>query len=167
MEGVETKTVTNHYITYSNLAWDTTYNVSVVANSSNEALYITSDAGTTSFSTGSQPEDGGDNNEGGSTGPVASYEDWVFTATLDWGANTVTCTDGSHTVVFTLNAISGGTFYIFDNGVNNITGVTVNGVPTEDASGTMEMSTNSNYQIVLNAYINGVHYTGTSTNRVV
>lgn len=165
LEGVETKTVTNTYITYSNLAWDTTYNVSVVANSSNEALYISSDAGTASFSTGTQPEDGGD--EGGTTGPVASYENWVFSATLDWGTTSVTCTDGSHTVVFTLNEISGGTFYIFDNGVHNITEVTVNGVPTEDASGTMEMSTNSNYQIVLNAYINGVHYTGTSTNRVV
>ena len=166
LEGVETKTVTNAYITYSNLAWDTTYNVSVVANSSNEALYITSDAGTTSFSTGAQPEDGG-NDDGGSTGPIASYENWVFNATLDMGARLVTCTDGSHTVTFQLNEVSGGTFYIFDNGVHNITEVTVNGVPTDDASGTMDMSTNSAYHIVLDAYINGVHYTGKSTNPVV
>ena len=165
MEGVETKTVTSTYITYSNLAWDTTYNVSVVANSSDEALYITSDAGTTSFTTGTQPEDGGD--EGGNEGPIASYEDWVFSAKLDMGAKLVTCTGGSHTVTFKLNEVSGGTFYIFDNGVHNITEVTVNGVPTDDASGTMDMSTNSAYHIVLDAYINGAHYTGKSTNPVV
>lgn len=166
LEGVETKTVTNAYITYSNLAWDTTYNVSVVANSSNEALYITSDAGTTSFSTGAQPGDGGD--EGGNNdGPISSYENWVFDAELNMGARQVTCTDGTHTVVFTLNAVGGGTFYIFDSGVCNITNVYVNGVETTDASGTMIMSSNNNYYITLDAYINGVHYTGTSKNPVV
>ena len=128
-------------------------------------MYITSDAGTTSFTTGTQPEDGGD--EGGNEGPIASYEDWVFSATLDMGAKLVTCTDGSHTVTFKLNEVSGGTFYIFDNGVHNITEVTVNGVPTDDASGTMDMSTNSAYHIVLDAYINGAHYTGKSTKPVV
>ena len=165
LEGVETKTVTNTYITYSNLAWDTTYNVSVVANSSNEALYITSDAGTTSFSTGAQPEDDGDDN-GGSTGPVASYENWVFSATLDMGARLVTCTDGSHTLTFTLSEIAGATFSINDGSLRAYD-VTVNGVPAESASGTLEMSSASGYCIVLNAYINGVHYTGTSTNPVV
>ena len=165
LEGVETKTVTNTYITYSNLAWDTTYNVSVVANSSNEALYITSDAGTTSFSTGAQPEDGG-NDDGGSTGPIASYENWVFNATLDMGAKLVTCTDGSHTLTFTLSEIAGATFSINDGSLRAYN-VTVNGVATEDATGTLEMSSASGYCIVLNAYINGVHYTGTSTNPVV
>ncbi len=165
LEGVETKTVTNTYITYSNLAWDTTYNVSVVANSSNEALYITSDAGTTSFSTGAQPEDGG-NDDGGSTGPVASYENWVFNATLDMGARLVTCTDGSHTLTFTLSEIAGATFSINDGSLRAYD-VTVNGVPAESASGTLEMSSASGYCIVLDAYINGVHYTGTSTNPVV
>ena len=166
MEGVGSKTVTEAYISYTNLAWETTYNVSVVANSSNEALYITSDAGTTSFSTGAQPEDGGDNNEGGSTGPVANYENWVFSATLDMGAKLVTCTDGSHTLTFTLSEIAGATFSINDGSLRAYN-VTVNGVATEDATGTLEMSSASGYCIVLNAYINGVHYTGTSTNPVV
>ena len=165
LEGVETKTVTNAYITYSNLAWDTTYNVSVVANSSNEALYITSDAGTTSFSTGAQPEDDG-NDDGGSTGPVASYEDWVFSATLDMGARLVTCTDGSHTLTFTLSEIAGTTFSINDGSLRAYD-VTVNGVPAESASGTISMKSEDSYHIVLDAYINGVHYTGTSTNPVV
>lgn len=166
MEGVGSKTVTEAYISYTNLAWDTTYNVSVVANSSNEALYITSDAGTTSFTTGAQPEDGGDNNEGGSTGPIANYENWVFSATLDMGAKLVTCTDGSHTLTFTLSEIAGATFSINDGSLRAYN-VTVNGVATEDATGTLEMSSASGYCIVLNAYINGVHYTGTSTNPVV
>ena len=166
MEGVGSKTVTEAYISYTNLAWETTYNVSVVANSSNEALYITSDAGTTSFTTGAQPEDGGDNNEGGSTGPVANYENWVFSATLDMGAKLVTCTDGSHTLTFTLSEIAGATFSINDGSLRAYN-VTVNGVATEDATGTLEMSSASGYCIVLNAYINGVHYTGTSTNPVV
>ncbi|MBO7189147.1 MAG: hypothetical protein J6V55_01015 [Alistipes sp.] len=164
LEGVETKTVTNAYISYANLAWETTYNVSVVANPSDEALYIASDAGTTSFTTGVQPEDGGD--EGGNEGPVASYEDWVFSATLDQGAKLVTCTDGSHTVTFTLSEIAGATFSINDGSLRAYN-VTVNGVATEDATGTLEMSSASNYCIVLDAYINGVHYTGTSTNPVV
>ena len=165
LEGVETKTVTNAYISYANLAWNTTYNVSVVANSSNEALYITSEAGTASFTTGAQPEDGG--NEGGNTdSPVASYENWVFSASLDMGAKLVTCTDGSHTLTFTLSEIAGATFSINDGSLRAYN-VTVNGVATEDASGTLEMSSASGYCIVLNAYINGVHYTGTSTNPVV
>ena len=166
LEGVGSKTVTEAYISYTNLAWETTYNVSVVANSSNEALYITSDAGTTSFTTGAQPEDGGDNNEGGSTGPVANYENWVFSATLDMGAKLVTCTDGSHTLTFTLSEIAGATFSINDGSLRAYN-VTVNGVATEDATGTLEMSSASGYCIVLNAYINGVHYTGTSTNTVI
>jgi hypothetical protein len=164
LEGVETKTVTNAYISYANLAWETTYNVSVVANPSDEALYIASDAGTTSFSTGAQPED--DGNEGGNEGPVASYENWVFNATLDMGARLVTCTDGSHTLTFTLSEIAGATFSINDGSLRAYD-VTVNGVPAESASGTLEMSSTSGYCIVLNAYINGVHYTGTSTNPVV
>ena len=165
LEGVGSKTVTEAYISYTNLAWDTTYNVSVVANSSNEALYITSDAGTASFTTGAQPEDGG-NDDGGSTGPVASYENWVFSATLDMGARLVTCTDGDHTLTFTLSEIAGATFSINDGSLRAYD-VTVNGVPAESATGTLEMSSASGYCIVLNAYINGVHYTGTSTNPVV
>ena len=165
LEGVETKTVTNAYISYANLAWETTYNVSVVANSSNEALYITSDAGKASFTTGVKPEDGG--NEGGSDTPVASYENWVFSASLNQGARLVTCTDGSHTLTFTLSEVAGATFTIGGTGALNANDVTVNGVPAESASGTLEMSAASAYCIKLDAYINGVHYTGTSTNPVV
>ena len=165
LEGVETKTVTNAYISYANLAWETTYNVSVVANPSDEALYIASDAGTTSFTTGVQPEDGGD--EGGNEGPIASYENWVFSATLDMGSLLVTCTDGSHTITLTLNQLAGATFIINGTGELNATNVTVDGVAADSASGTISMKSEDSYHIVLDAYINGVHYTGTSTNAII
>ena len=164
LNGTDVQTVSTAYIVYQNLEYDTTYSVSVVANSSNEALYISSDAGTATFTTEAAPA-GGD--EGGSDTPTASYEDWVFDATLDMGSLLVTCTDGSHTVAFQLDQLSGGTFYINNPGVLNITEVTVNGNVTEDASGTVTISTNLGYRVVLDCYINGVHYTGTSTNPVV
>ena len=68
LNGTDVQTVSTTYIVYNNLEYATTYTVSVVANSSDEALYITSDAGTATFTTEAQPEDGGD--EGGN-------DEWV------------------------------------------------------------------------------------------
>lgn len=68
LNGTDVQTVSTTYIVYNNLEYATTYSVSVVANSSDEALYITSDAGTASFTTEAAPEDGGD--EGGN-------DEWV------------------------------------------------------------------------------------------
>ena len=163
LNGSNVKTVGAAYITYDNLEWETTYTVSVVANPADATANSASDAGTTTFTTEANPG-GGD--EGGSTGGE-SFENWVFSAALDQGAKTITVTDGTHTVVFTINQVGGGKFYIFDNGVLNITKVVVNGVETTDASGTVEMSSNNSYYITLDATINGVRYTGTSTNPVV
>jgi hypothetical protein len=122
-----------------------------------------SDAGTATFTTEANPN-GGD--EGGSTGGE-SFENWVFSAALDMGAKTITVTDGSHTVEFTINQLYGGTFYIFDSGALNITKVVVNGVETTDASGTIVMDSSNKYYIVLDCTINGVKYTGKSNNPVV
>ena len=163
LNGTDVQTVSTAYIVYENLAWETTYSVSVVANPADSAVNSASDAGTATFTTEANPG-GGD--EGGSTGGE-SFENWVFSAALDMGAKTITVTDGSHTVVFTINEVSGGKFYIFDSGVLNITKVVVNGVETTDASGTVDMSSSNNYYITLDATINGVRYTGTSTNPVV
>jgi hypothetical protein len=163
LNGTDVKTVATAYIVYQDLAWETTYSVSVVANPADSAVNSASDAGTATFTTEANPN-GGD--EGGNTGG-ASYENWVFSAALDQGAKTITVTDGTHTVVFTINQVGGGKFYIFDNGVLNITKVVVDGVETTDASGTVEMSSNNSYYITLDATINGVRYTGTSTNPVV
>lgn len=60
-----------------------------------------------------------------------------------------------------------GTFYFGGDGALNVTNVTVDGVTAESASGTVSISTNDNYHVVINAEINGVKYTGTSTNAVV
>ena len=112
--------------------------------------------------------EGGDDNTGNEGGePTESFENWVFSASLDMDAAVITVTDDTHTVTFQLNQVAGGTYYIYDNGTLNITDVKVNGETAESASGTVEMSSASNYHITLNAVINGVKYTGTSTNAVV
>lgn len=153
--------------TLNDLAYGTTYTVSVVANPADSDVKA-SDAGTATFTTEADPNAGGDDSgdgDGGNTGGV-SYENWVFTASLNSGANTVTVTDGTHTVVFTINQVSAGTFYIYDAGTLNITKVVVDGVDTTDASGTITLDPSS-FHAIIDATINGVRYTGTSTNSVV
>ncbi len=164
LNGSLVSTVAETYIVYSDLEYGATYSVSVVANPADSAANSASDAGTATFTTDADPNAGG--NEGGNDSD-ASFENWVFDASLNMGARTITVTDGSHTVEFTLNQVSGGTFYIYDNGVLNITKVVVNGVETTDASGTVEMSSNNSYYIGLDCTINGVKYTGKSNNPVV
>ena len=164
LNGSLVSTVAETYIVYSDLEYGVTYSVSVVANPADSAANSASDAGTATFTTEADPNEGG--NEGGNDSG-ASFENWVFDASLNMSARTITVTDGSHTVEFTLNQVGGGTFYIFDNGVLNITKVVVNGVETTDASGTVEMSSNNSYYIGLDCTINGVKYTGKSNNPVV
>ena len=162
LNGGNAKTVETAYITYQNLDYSTTYTVSVVANPADAAVNSASDPGTATFTTEANPGGG----EGGNTGGE-SFEGWVFDASLNMSSLLVTLTDGTHTVTMTLNQLAGGTFYLNGDGVLNASNVTVNGVAAESASGTMEMSSASSYYIVLDCYINGVHYTGTSNNPVV
>lgn len=164
LNGSLVSTVAETYIVYSDLEYGVTYSVSVVANPADSAVNSASDAGTATFTTEADPNEGG--NEGGNDSG-ASFENWVFDASLNMSAGIITVTDGSHTVEFTLNQVGGGKFYIFDNGVLNITKVVVNGVETTDASGTVDMSSNNSYYIVLDCTINGVKYTGKSNNPVV
>ena len=166
LDGTKVNTVETAYITYQNLGWETTHTVEVVANPADATLNLASDAGTATFTTEANPNPGEGGDDQPSTGGQ-SYEGWQFSAALDRGTPKITVTDGSHTVEFTLNQVAGGTFYILDNGTLNITKVVVNGVETTDASGTVEMSSNNSYYVTLNATINGVKYTGTSSNSVV
>ena len=166
LNGSKVDTVETAYITYQNLDYSTTYTVSVVANPADAAVNSASDPGTATFTTEANAGGNEGGNEGGNDSG-ASFENWVFDASLNMGAGIITVTDGSHTVEFTLNQVGGGKFYIFDNGVLNITKVVVNGVETTDASGTVDMSSNNSYYIVLDCTINGVKYTGTSNNPVV
>ena len=165
LNGTETKTVETAYITYQGLEWETTYTVSVVANPADTAVNTASDAGTATFTTEADPNAGG-NEDGGNTSGE-NFEDWTFSASLDMGSLLLTLTDGTHTVTMTLNQLAGGTFYLNGDGVLNAINIKVNGVAAESASGTMEMSSSSNYYIVLDCYINGAHYTGLSSNPVV
>ena len=163
LNGGNAKIVETAYITYQDLEYSTTYTVSVVANPADTTVNTVSDAGTATFTTEANPGGG----EGGGNDSGENFENWVFDASLNMGAGIITVTDGSHTVEFTLNQVGGGKFYIFDNGVLNITKVVVNGVETTDASGTVDMSSNNSYYIVLDCTINGVKYTGKSNNPVV
>ena len=163
LNGGNAKTVETAYITYQDLDWETTYSVSVVANPADTAVNTASDPGTATFTTEANTGGG----EGGGNTSGESFENWVFDATLNMGSRLVTLTDGSHTVTMTLSEIAGATFHLNGDGALNAYNITVNGVAAESASGTMEMSSSSNYYIVLDCYINGVHYTGTSNNPVV
>ena len=163
LNGSQTKTVETAYITYQGLDYETTYTVSVVANPADTAVNSPSDPGTATFTTEANLGGG----EGGGNVGGESFENWTFDASLNTSALLVTLTDGTHTVTMTLNQLAGGTFYLNGDGVLNAYNITVNGVAAESASGTMEMSSSSSYYIVLNCYINGVHYTGTSNNPVV
>ena len=163
LNGGNAKTVETAYITYQDLEYETTYTVSVVANPADTAVNSASDPGTATFTTEANPGGG----EGGGNTGGESFENWVFDATLDMGSLLVTLTDGTHTVTMTLSQLAGATFYLNGDGALNAYNITVNGVAAESASGTMEMSSASSYYIVLDCYINGVHYTGTSNNPVV
>lgn len=63
LNGTDVQTVATTYIVYQDLAWETTYSVSVVANPADAAVNAASDAGTATFATEADPNEGG--NEGG------------------------------------------------------------------------------------------------------
>lgn len=167
LNGTFLQTVETAYIVLSDLEYSTTYSVAVVANPADSTVNSASDAGTASFTTeadpnGGEPGEGGGNNTGGE-----SFENWVFSASLDKTTLDLTLTDGTQTLVCTLSEMAGATFYFSGSGGLHITKVTVNGVAAESASGTVSISTNDNYHVVIDAVINGVKYTGKSTNSVV
>lgn len=164
INGTFFQTVETTYIVLRDLEYSTTYSVSVVANPADTTTHSASDAATVSFTTEADPNGGGEEPENpGDT--TQNFENWTFSASLDMSAKTLTLTDGSRTVVCTLNMTAAGTFYFGGDGMLNVTNVTVDGVTAESASGTVSIST-SDYHVVIDAVINGVKYTGTSTNAV-
>ena len=91
--------------------------------------------------------------------PGVSYENWVFTAKMTGGgypAINVELTDGSHTI--TLNGVQIG-------GMAPITSATVNGVAVNSIEGTATCDGNL-YNITIDLVLDGVKYTGTSTNTI-
>lgn len=152
--------------TLNDLAYGTTYTVSVVANPADSDVKA-SDAGTATFTTEADPNAGGDDSgdgDGGNTGGV-SYENWVFNASFNFTSLLVTLTDGTHTVTCTLSELSAGSFTIGNSGTLYAKDLAVDGVAAESASGTITLD-DSSYKISIDAVINGVKYTGTSTNGI-
>lgn len=67
LNGTDVQTVTETYIVYTDLAYETSYSVSVVANPADATVNAASDAGTATFTTGAEGTDEG-GNEGGDEG---------------------------------------------------------------------------------------------------
>ena len=114
---------------------------------------------------GEEPENPGD---GGET-PGTSYENWVFTMSFNTGTGEFSLTDGSRTVSGVLHGkygFSAGASYIFNDtdGVNYTTDIKVDGVAATTAEGYVKI--NNSYKMEIDATINGVKYTGTSTNEM-
>ncbi len=158
----ETTTVDTNEVILSNLAWDTTYTVTVVANPADETLNYASDASTpVNVVVGSDPNAGGDDEPGtgGGDEPV-TYDPWACTATLGAG-----------------NFISGYTVTLVGTGENNdtleLSGVKINNVDgnvtakrgDETGTGTARIDSDS-YKVVFNVTIGNVTYIGTSSNKV-
>lgn len=100
----------------------------------------------------------------------SAFDPWTFTASLNTGTKTLTMTDAAgNTVTAQLGGkygLSAGTYYINDTaGVLYATDITVNGVPATSVSGTIEL-TNNTYYVTLNMTVDGVKYSGTSSNPV-
>ncbi len=160
LNGTDVQTVSTTYIVYNNLEYATTYSVSVVANSSDEALYITSDAGTATFTTEAQPEDGGD--EGGNTGGE-NYENWNYSAHYDTSTAVVTLTgkDDSRVITVTTNDLAFAKFYADTTRSSYFTNVTVDGVATTDVTSESYVHIQQT-KVTIELVINGVTYTGDS-----
>lgn len=160
LNGTDVQTVSTTYIVYNNLEYATTYTVSVVANSSDEALYITSDAGTATFTTEAQPEDGGD--EGGNTGGE-NYENWNYSAHYDTSTAVITLTgkDDSRVITVTTNELAFAKFYADTTRSSYFTNVTVDGVATTDVTSESYVHIQQT-KVTIDLVINGVKYTGDS-----
>ena len=154
--GDKTVTVAADVLTceITGLAANTTYDVSVVA-MGDDINYTNSAATTTTVTT----------QEGAASG--AGYENWVFNASLAGFANgTLTFTDGNHTVTCRFTQLA-ETIPVADSGYARVYDFTVNGTPVDAAnvSGSILLNFDT-FKVTLDLVINGVKYTGTSTNGI-
>jgi hypothetical protein len=160
LNGTDVQTVSTAYIVYNNLEYATTYSVSVVANSSDEALYTTSDAGTATFTTEAQPEEGGE--EGGNTGGE-NYENWNYSAHYNTSNAVITLTgkDDGRVITVTTNELAFAKFYADTTRSSYFTNVTVDGVATTDVTSESYVHIQQT-KVTIELVINGVRYTGDS-----
>ena len=160
LNGTDVQTVSTTYIVYNNLEYETTYSVSVVANTSDEALYITSDAGTATFTTEAEGTTGGD--EGGNTGGE-NYENWNYSAHYDTSTKVITLTgkDDSRVITVTTSDLAFAKFYADTTHTDYFTNVTVDGVATTDVTSESYVHVQQ-LKVTIELVINGVTYTGDS-----
>lgn len=99
----------------------------------------------------------------------SAFDPWTFTASLNTGTKTLTMTDAAgNTVTAQLGGkygLSAGTYYINDtDGVFYATDITVNGEAATMAEGTITID--YSYYVTVSMTIDGVKYSGTSSNPV-
>ncbi len=99
----------------------------------------------------------------------SSFNPWTFTADLSADGLLTMVDDDGNTVTAQLGGrygLGAGTYYINDtNGVFYATDITVNGKAATSVGGTIAVTAND-YFVSLNMTVDGVKYTGTSTNNV-
>ncbi|MBQ6612161.1 MAG: hypothetical protein IIX19_00390 [Alistipes sp.] len=159
LNGTDVKTVTTAYIVYQDLAWETTYSVSVVANPADSSVNSASDAGTATFTTEANP---GSGDEGGNTGGE-DYTDWNFSAFYDTSTAIITLTgkEDGRVISAKTDELAFSKFYADPTRPDYISDITVDGVATTDVTPDSYIEIRQTH-VNISLVINGVTYTGTS-----
>lgn len=160
LNGTDVKTVATAYIVYQDLAWETTYSVSVVANPADSSVNSASDAGTATFTTEANPNGG---NEGGNTGGGEDYTDWNFSAFYDTSTAIITLTgkEDGRVISAKTDELAFSKFYADPTRPDYISDITVDGVATTDVTPDSYIEIRQTH-VNISLVINGVTYTGTS-----
>lgn len=161
LNGTFLQTVETAYIVLTDLAYSTTYSVSVVANPADTAVNTASDAGTASFTTEADPNVGGD--EPGDDEPATDFIDWHFSAHYNTDNYVVTLTgkDDSRVITVKTNSLAFAKFYADTTRSSYFTDATVDGVATSDVTAESYVHVQQT-QVSINLVINGITYTGNS-----
>ena len=161
LNGTDVQTVETAYVVYQDLAWETTYTVSVVANPADATVNAASDAGTASFTTEADPNGGGD--EPGGDEPATDFIDWHFSAHYNTDNCVVTLTgkDDSRVITVKTNSLAFAKFYADTTRSSYFTDATVDGVATSDVTAESYVHVQQT-QVSINLVINGITYTGNS-----
>lgn len=162
INGGNENTTTGTTATLNDLAYGTTYTVSVVANPADSDVKA-SDAGTATFTTEADPNAGGDDNTGDDNTGGVSYENWNYSAHYDTSSAVVTLTgkDDSRVVTLKTNTLGFFTFYADTTQSNHFTNVTVDGVATTNVTTDSYINIQQT-KVTISLVINGVTYTGDS-----
>ena len=137
LNGTDVQTVATAYIVYENLAWETTYSVSVVANPADAAVNAASDAGTATFTTEANP---GSGDEGGNDDVTTSDVTLKFVKDLssEYGAGyELYCyyelTSGADVIGFWIYNNKSDKHYLYDGTYTN--GTSLNHIAYNPSSG--------------------------------